>query len=63
MRPIRDASLVVAALAAHHACTGTRAFDPNPVAYAQVGICRLRDTDFIAVAEIHQDVLPDRRSA
>jgi hypothetical protein len=46
------------ALAAHHACSGTRAFDPNPVAYAQIGIGRLRDTDRVAIAEIDHDVLP-----
>jgi hypothetical protein len=45
-------------LAAHHPRIGTRAFDPNPVAYAQAGICRLRDADLVAIAEIDQDVLP-----
>jgi hypothetical protein len=46
------------ALAAHHARIGTRAFDPNRVAYAQIEIRRLRDTDLVAITEIDQNVLP-----
>jgi hypothetical protein len=45
-------------LAAHHARIGTRAFDPNRVAYAQIEIRRLRDTDLVTITEIDQDVLP-----
>jgi hypothetical protein len=45
-------------LAAHDPCSGTRAFDPNAVAYAQIRVRRLRDADLVAVTEIDQDVLP-----
>jgi hypothetical protein len=45
-------------LAAHHPCIGPRAFDPNPVAYAQIRVRRLCDADLVAITEIDQDVLP-----
>src|ERR1700730_982980 len=50
--------MLTALLAAQHARIGPRTLDADPVAHAQIGVHRLRDTDRVATAEIDHDVLP-----
>jgi hypothetical protein len=52
-----DPTIATSQLAAHDARIGPRALDPDRVAYAEIGIRRLRDTDLVAISQVDHDVL------
>jgi len=52
-----DPAIATPQLAAHDARIGPRALDPDRVAYAQIGIHRLRNADLVAISQGDHDVL------